>query len=132
MVFTSVACMSCAVFLAFPAKKRLCICSKGWIPPENTDPALADAAQPGGNQPSAPAQMLALGLALQQLRRMGLSRPTQCPVCPVGIGMPIGGANRFQFFPAELPVFPSLTTLLLSYWLRCVQEPALRQMNSTF
>lgn len=59
-VFTSVACMSCVVCLAFAAKKRLCICSKGWIPPESTAPALAD-----GNQPSAPAQMLALGLALQ-------------------------------------------------------------------
>lgn len=30
-VFTSVACMSCVVCLAFAAKKRLCVCSKGWI-----------------------------------------------------------------------------------------------------
>lgn len=80
MVLTSVACLSCVV--AFAAKERLCICSKGWIPPENTVPALAEAAQPEGNHPSAPAQMLALGLAL--FRRMDLSHPsTMCLVSSV-------------------------------------------------
>lgn len=112
----------CCVSLALAAKKWLCICSRGWIPPENTDPALADAAQPEGNQPSAPVQMLALGLSIQQFRRT-----VQCPLCPV--------CWRFQHIPifwVELPVSPSLTSLLCSYWLRYVQEPALRQMNSSF
>lgn len=40
------------------------------------------------------------GWPLQQLRRMDLSHPTQCPLCPVGIGMSTGDANRF---PLEMP-----------------------------
>lgn len=114
MVFTSAACMNCAVFLAFSAKKRLCFCSRGWIPPGNTDPALEDAAQPEGSQPSAPAQMLVLGLALQQLRGMDLSNSTKCPLCPLGCPLEMPTDSNFFSWDSSFPFPDHPASLILA------------------
>lgn len=113
---------SCAVCLAFAAKKRLCICSRAGslLKP-----------LPRLSQKGASPQLLHRCWLWAWLSNSsgGWTSPPSTIVSNV-LGMPKD--SNFIFFFVEFPVFPSLTNLLHSYWLRCVQESALRQMNSSF